>query len=202
MRTEPSEFEADDPGSEVAHSASSPVRLEPERWLENHGDILWKMAIGRLRNAEEAEEVVQETFLSALAAAATFEGRSSERTWLVSILLRRVADRQRKRYTRAATQTVAMEQEFDDTGHFVRPARELDASPADRTELTKLLDACLEKLPELLWAAFHLREVLGMPVPAVCQELGIEANNLGVRLHRARQQLRLCVERGPGGGEP
>lgn len=202
MRTERSEFGADDVGGDVAPVASSPVRLDPERWLENHGDVLWKMAIGRLRNAAEAEEVVQETFVSALSGAATFEGRSSERTWLVSILLRRVADRQRKRYTRAAMQTVALEREFDDRGQFVRPAKGLDLSPADRTALARLLDACLEKLPELLWAGFYLREVLGMPVAAVCEELGIEANNLGVRLHRARQQLRLCVERGPGGGEP
>ena len=55
-------------------------------WLERHGDYLFKYAVFRLRDKSAAEDAVQETFLAALKAYEKFEGRGSERTWLVGIL--------------------------------------------------------------------------------------------------------------------
>jgi DNA-directed RNA polymerase specialized sigma24 family protein len=55
---------------------------DPERWLDDHGDYLFKYAVFRLRDDNVAEDAVQETFLAALRAYENFEGRGrSERGW-------------------------------------------------------------------------------------------------------------------------
>ena len=49
-------------------------------WLDEHGDVLFRFAMARLRNLEAAEDMVQETFFAALKSAKSYSGRSSERT--------------------------------------------------------------------------------------------------------------------------
>src|SRR5918994_3449140 len=77
--------------------AKSPYQSpDPERWLDDHGDYLFKYAVFRLRDDSAAEDAVQETFLAALKAYEKFEGRGSERTWLVGILKHKVVDHFRR----------------------------------------------------------------------------------------------------------
>ena len=71
-------------------------------WVDLHGDYLYKYAIFRLRDASAAEDCVQETFWAALKAYRGFEGRGSERTWLVGILKHKVTDHFRPGYSRGA----------------------------------------------------------------------------------------------------
>ncbi|MHC4684776.1 MAG: sigma factor, partial [Planctomycetota bacterium] len=70
----------------------------PERWLEDHGDYLFRYALVRLQDREIAEDMVQETLLAALRAREKFQARSSVRTWLVGILKHKVLDHFRKSY--------------------------------------------------------------------------------------------------------
>ena len=65
-------------------------------WLTSHGDYLFNLAVGQLRDSSAAEDVVQETFLAALKARDRFCGRSSDRTWLVGILRHKIYDHLRK----------------------------------------------------------------------------------------------------------
>lgn len=58
----------------------TPPTTNPETWVDAHGDYLYNFALGRLRNPDDAENAVQETFLAALKALNQFEGKSSERT--------------------------------------------------------------------------------------------------------------------------
>src|ERR1051325_3647445 len=69
---------------------------DPGRWLDDHGDYLFKYACFRLRDDTAAEDAVQETFLAALKAYERFEGRGSERTWMVGILKHKIMDHFRK----------------------------------------------------------------------------------------------------------
>src|SRR5258708_20095269 len=64
----------------------------PERWVELHGDYLFKYALMRLRDAARAEDAVQETFLAALKGGKSFAGRSAEKSWLVGIQKNKVCD--------------------------------------------------------------------------------------------------------------
>src|SRR5258708_38652143 len=66
------------------------------RWLEEHGDALYAYALPRVRNADTAEDLVQETLVGALKGRQAFAGRSAERTWLLGILKHKLVDHLRK----------------------------------------------------------------------------------------------------------
>ena len=70
--------------------------LNPENWLEKYGDYLYNYAFSRVSDAATAEDIVQETFLSAYKSKENFEGRASEKTWLASILKNKIIDHYRK----------------------------------------------------------------------------------------------------------
>ena len=85
----------------AASSAPTGKLSDPERWVEEYGDYLFKYAVSRLRDPAKAEDMVQEAFLAALKGAKGFQGRSAEKSWLVGILKNKICDHFRKasRYT-------------------------------------------------------------------------------------------------------
>jgi RNA polymerase sigma-70 factor (ECF subfamily) len=66
--------------------------LTPDTWLDQHGDALYRFAYQRVRDPDQAADLVQETFLEGLRARSTFAGNSSVRTWLTSILKFKIID--------------------------------------------------------------------------------------------------------------
>jgi hypothetical protein len=74
--------------------------MNPESWVDQYGDMLFQFAYSRVGKADVAEELVQETFLAAIRAQKKFEGRSTEKTWLYSILKHKTIDhfRNKKKY--------------------------------------------------------------------------------------------------------
>ena len=67
-------------------------RLEPDRWVERYADVLLNFAFRRTSDRNLAEDLVQDTFLSALKARDNFKGNSQEKTWLYSILENKITD--------------------------------------------------------------------------------------------------------------
>ena len=65
---------------------------DPERWVEEHGDCLYRYALLRVRRPEVAEDLVQETFFAAVRTFGSFRGKSSERSWLCGILKNKICD--------------------------------------------------------------------------------------------------------------
>lgn len=176
-------------------------------WVDQHGDYLFKYASYRLRDTSAAEDVVQETFLAALKAYANFEGRGSERTWLVGILKHKITDYFR-RISREAPigegdETSEHSELFRSagawTGHWEadHAPSEWHTSPeelVEQAEFWKVLNDCLSPLPPRTASAFTLREVDGLKSEEICETLNITVNNLWVMLHRARLHLRNCLE--------
>jgi RNA polymerase sigma-70 factor (ECF subfamily) len=68
----------------------------PNAWVDEHGDVLYRYALNRLFNPVSAEDAVQETFLVAMKSNERFAGTSSERTWPVGILKHKIVDYIRK----------------------------------------------------------------------------------------------------------
>jgi len=180
-------------------------RIDPERWVETHGDALYRFALLRLRDPKAAEEIVQETFLAALQSRDRFLGQSSERSWLIGILKHKVIDHFRKnRRERPVDDIGSFEEEieglFDENGHWKRDETgpcEWAADPAlllERKEFWSAMERCLSKLPGRMASAFSLREIDDIDSREVCETLAISASNLWVLLHRARLQLRKCLE--------
>src|SRR5712672_3336367 len=66
--------------------------VNPERWVQDHGDALFGFAVLRVRDRAAAQDLVQETFLAAIKAKASFAGRSNERAWLFGILRNKLFD--------------------------------------------------------------------------------------------------------------
>src|SRR5574341_1192755 len=66
--------------------------LDPNRWLDEHGDYLYRYALVRVRDSAAAEDLLQETLLAGMKSYPQHEGRSSERTWLVGIMRHKVVD--------------------------------------------------------------------------------------------------------------
>ena len=195
------------PTSPVAASVPPPRLSDPERWVDEHGDYLFKYALSRLRDPLKAEDAVQETFLAALKGGKSFQGRSAEKSWLVGILKNKVCDHYRK----AVRETSFTDLEFykDEEGdRFVQEGMFKDGwihevGPQEWNSPGASLDSevfwqtyrdCSNKLPKNIATVFTLREVDGVESKEICTMLNISESNLWVMLHRARMALRRCLE--------
>jgi RNA polymerase sigma-70 factor (ECF subfamily) len=194
--------------------------LNPEGWVDRHGDVMFRFALRWVRSSEIAEDIVQEAFLEALRTRGAYRGRSSERTWLVGILRHKLLDHVRRTSRERclkkgleANQYNLPGQYFDNKGLWrVGPAssRRDPASDLERREFWAALGQCLSHLPPVLSDAFLLHELEGLDSDAICATLQISPANLWQRLHRSRMLLRDCLERRgfgrvrsrPGKGRP
>jgi len=200
-------------GGESSLAAAAPplptVKLsDPERWVEQHGDYLFRYALSRLRDPARAEDMVQETFLAALKGGESFEGRSAEKSWLVGILKNKLCDYYRK----ASRETSFTDMEFysgEESDRFIPDGLFKDGwihelgplewpsdpgASLDSQEFWKTFHDCSSKLPKNVAAVFSLREVDGVESKEICAMLNISENNLWVMLHRALMALRRCLE--------
>ena len=193
-----------------AHSTTSTSTSLVSGWLAVHGDALWRFAVSRVGD-QHAEDIVQETLLAALKAAAndatTYQGRSAPETWLIGIMNHKIVDFFRKRAREHASRESQQEKqldaeeaaEFAADGHWARKPGNWDklslaADDAAEDSLRAAYRACMDKLPTILKDAIELRELRALPPETVCQALGISATNLWTRLHRARAALRKCID--------
>jgi len=186
-----------------------PVQLcNPAVWVDNHGDCLFRYAMSHVRDPQTAEDLVQETFLAALASQNRFSGGSSERTWLVGILKHKVLDHYRavRRQNRVTELSSSLNDDSvgsDDTGSCgerVRadsPLEEWHINPGICTQqkaFWNVLQQCLSKVSPRLASAFALKEIEQLDTKEICESLNVTEGNLWVMLHRARAYLRECLE--------
>lgn len=176
---------------------------QPEDWLRQHGDALFRYAFFRTRDRTQAEDLVQETLLAALKARHGFVGRSSERTWLVGILKNKLADHLRKSGRQQLFGDLAETDEeldalFETSAgqHWKTPPADWDnpARALEQKQFWKVFAECVSTLPTRQAQAFSLCELDGLDGEEVCNILGITTTNLWVMLHRARLRLRQCLE--------
>jgi RNA polymerase sigma-70 factor (ECF subfamily) len=173
--------------------------------VANYADYLYAYAITRLDNEELARDLVQETFLAALERLHSFEGRSTERTWLTAILKNKIIDVYRKKAS-ALANTNKLEE--SDPVEFFEPANghwkeshspQEFARPADDPLLSKefqiTLRNCMLKLPALWLAVFTMKHMDDIATDAICNELNVTAANFWVIIHRAKVNLRACLQK-------
>jgi RNA polymerase sigma-70 factor (ECF subfamily) len=173
-------------------------KLSPERWLNEHGDVLFQYAFARVRRADIAEDLVQDVLLAALRGTERFAGRASERTWLIGILKHKILDhvRMHMRQLKRAEELVEADYFFDDKGNWKISFRHWSAEPhhlMEKKEFRQVLDSCLDKLPGRLAELFLLREMDGVSTDAICEGLDISPASVWATLHRARMRLRECL---------
>jgi RNA polymerase sigma-70 factor, ECF subfamily len=164
---------------------------------------LLRFAQLQLRNDSLAEDVVSETMLAMLEKPGNFEGRSSLRTYATGILKFKIIDVLRKRGREVHIEPLD-EQSIDDAldalfladGHWQEPppAWQHPERALEQSQFFEVLQCCVSRLPPRIGRVFMMREWLERETDEICQELGITANHCGVMLHRARLQLRECLD--------
>ena len=174
--------------------------LNPSEWVDKYSDYLFNYAITRTHSHEIAEDLVQDTFLSALKAKKSFKGNSSERTWLIAILKRKIIDYYRslsKHKETSSSDTKPFRKSGFFSGHWLSdktPSSWNIEKDIENHELLEIIKYCLSLLPSKWSACFNLKNLEEIPNKEICKELEISESNLWVMLHRARLQLRECLE--------
>jgi RNA polymerase sigma-70 factor (ECF subfamily) len=180
--------------------------------VTQHHSALIRMAMGYVADREVAEEVVQDTWMAVIESLNRFEGRSSLRTWVCGILIHKAKDRgvREKRHT-----TFSAFESYDDdndeavdpsrfqqtgewAGHWAFPPQPWDDQTPEKLlasqQAVNAMQRAIEALPATLKEVLILRDVEGVEAKEVCEMLNITETNLYVRLHRARERVRVAVE--------
>ncbi len=176
--------------------------INPNKWIDLYSDYLFNYTITRVRDRETAQDLVQETFFAGLKSMKNFKGQASERTWLISILKRKIIDHYRKINSNKGKAEVRMNLNFngEDEGDWLeqRVADPFDKTAENNLENTELglaIHNCIGKLPHKQAEVFKMKTLLGYDTETICNELGITASNLWVIIHRARTSLASCMEK-------
>ncbi len=175
-------------------------QINPNKWIDLYSDYLFNYTISRVSDREIAQDLVQDTFLAGLKSMKNFKGEASERTWLISILKRKIIDHYRKINSNKGKAEVRINyNDSESEGDWLeeRVADPYDKTAEDTLQNTELGDAinnCLEKLPKKQADVFKRKTILGHETEAICNELNITASNLWVIIHRARTAMADCLK--------
>ena len=186
-----------------ASFASAP-QVDPNRWIDDHGDCLFRYALVRVRSREVAEDLVQESLLAAMRQIDKFRGRSSERSWLCGILKNKICDYFRKlgretNFTDLEFFSDEHSDRFDSENYWIHERGPQDwkcegEQAMKCAEFWQAMEAALDRLPTRVAQVFIMREMDGVASREVCQRLNLSEANLWVMLHRARMALREDLE--------
>ncbi len=176
------------------------VTLNLTEWVESYTSDLYSWALHKVSDPEQAEDLVQDTFLAAAEKIQEFKGDSAPKTWLFSILNHKIIDYYRKK----VKQPVKMENQvfstfFDEEGSWKVEKRPVewndeDSHLLDDVEFQEVLKKCLYELPEKWSTCVKLKYLMNKNGEDICQELDIAPTNFWQIVHRAKLQLRNCVE--------
>jgi len=177
-------------------------QLDPAAWVDKYGNALFHFALARVKDREIAEDLVQETFLAAVKAKDRFQGKSTEKTWLLGILKHKVIDHYRKKKTVIYEQDLSNGTEdldafFNAKGAWQAMPQSWRVNPGKSQEVREFIDhfyECLADLPNKTADVFAFREIDGLSTREICKRLNITASNCWVILYRARMLLRKCLE--------
>jgi RNA polymerase sigma-70 factor (ECF subfamily) len=171
--------------------------------LEALRPALLRFAVLQLRNDALAEDVVQDALIAVLEKPEQFAGQSSLRTYVTGILKYKIIDAIRSSARERPIETgydqseaEAIDALFAANGHIVDTPRHWGDPDAtlEQKDFFRVLEICLEKLPEKTARIFLMREWLELDTDEICKELAISTSNAWVMLYRARLRLRECLD--------
>ncbi|EHB53532.1 RNA polymerase, sigma-24 subunit, ECF subfamily [Mycolicibacterium rhodesiae JS60] len=179
--------------------------------VDRHTPALLRVARGYVRTNEAAEEVVQETWIALIKGIAKFEGRSSLRTWLFTVMIniaktrgirdRRIADAESSAFGGGTVDPTRFRPATDPDwpGHWrdhsaPTPFPDTPEGSVLAAELIALARRELDKLPDRQRTVVTLRDMLGFDSDEVCELLALSVANQRVLLHRGRAAIRQALE--------
>jgi RNA polymerase sigma-70 factor (ECF subfamily) len=177
------------------------INIDPGQMVDEHSDYLLSFAMSKIQDIDLSKDLVQDTFVSALTNLDTFEHRSKLRTWLTSILNRKIIDHWRKaetRYTDPASHFFSQE-EGKGNGHWLENSGNQQTLETIEDLITKgetieELNDCLEKLPKRWRGVVSSKYLKESDSENICTDYDITPSNLWVIIHRAKLVLRDCLQ--------
>lgn len=158
--------------------------------IRRHNQKLYRLARSIIRNDGEAEDIVQETYVTAFAHLSSFRGEASLATWLSRIAINEALGRLRKRQR---AQTVMLEAPANDAQIIPFP---LTAGPDDpertmaQRQILALVEQATDALPDVYRTVFVARVIEGLSLEETAELLGLKPQTVKTRLHRARALVR------------
>jgi RNA polymerase sigma-70 factor (TIGR02943 family) len=179
------------------------VQLNATKWVSDYSDMLYRYALPRVNDNEIAKDLIQETFLAAWRNYDNFKGEISEKNWLFAILKNKIIDHFRKASTRLTDSLPGIADEdsyFDNAEHWTEVSApknwDVDTDAViNKKEFYEVLSKCKSMLKEIQNTVFTLKYLDGLESEDICKELNITASNYWVLIHRAKLQLRSCLEK-------
>jgi RNA polymerase sigma-70 factor, ECF subfamily len=178
--------------------------------VDRHSPSMLRVARGYVHSHESAEEVVQDTWVALLKGIDGFEGRSSLRTWLFTVLINIAKRRGIREHRTADFEVLAFAGNAMDPARFTAPGEGIaghwhaDQEPLPfpdtpegsvlGEELVRLAQRELDKQPDRQRTVVTMRDILGFEAAEVAQLLEISAANQRVLLHRGRAAIRQALE--------
>ena len=169
-----------------------------EAIMREHNQRLYRLALGLVGDAGDAEDVLQDAYVHAFEKRASFAGRSGIGAWLASIVRNQAIDHLRSRRARHSAYRLESELPFvaDELESPIEkaPGRALDGDPEleiDREQVRVALEAAIAALPSTFRSVFVLREVEGLSLQQTAIYLGIPIATVKTRAYRARLLLRV-----------
>jgi len=164
--------------------------------MQKHNRRLYRIARSILRNDTDAEDAVQDAYVSAFANLASYRGESTLATWLSRIVMNEALGRLRR--TRPTADLAALEQQRSEAEIIQFPLSTLNDDP-ERTmaqrQILQLVEQATDNLPEAFRLVFVTRMIEGMSVEETSELLGIKPETVKTRLHRARLLVRDQLEK-------
>ncbi|MBI4083543.1 MAG: sigma-70 family RNA polymerase sigma factor [Candidatus Lambdaproteobacteria bacterium] len=183
----------DDPSAALVRRAKAGDAGAFDDLLRRHHGAVHRLVNRMLRNDADAQEITQETFLSAYQGLAGFDGRARFNTWLLAIAYNKAIDRLKRQRRDPWTITGDLdESELWRRSANVHGFTDWGLTPEQtvlRKELRALLDDALAQVPALNRAVFELRDIQGLTSREVAEALALSEGAVRVRLHRTRQLL-------------
>jgi RNA polymerase sigma-70 factor (TIGR02943 family) len=174
--------------------------IKLSEWVELYTRELYSWALNKVSDKELAEDLVQDTFLAAAEKIGSFKADSSPKTWLFAILNHKIIDVYRKKVQQPINiDNTVYTNFFDEKGTWRSDKRPLDWQVEedqllDDNEFHEALTKCLEALPEKWNLCVKLKYLMNKDGEEICRELGITPANFWQIIHRAKLQLRDCIE--------
>ena len=167
-----------------------------EELVRTQSGRLLSVARRILRNEEDARDVVQEGFMSAFRALPDFNGQSRLSTWLHRIIVNAALMKIRTRGRRPEESIEDLLPRFLDDGHHAEPTSDWSAANEliEQRETRERVRAAIDRLPEAYRTVLMLRDIEEMDTAETARMLGVTANTVKIRLHRARQALARLLE--------
>lgn len=190
---------ADDPPDEAVllHGLRAQDALAFEQLVRLYCTRLLAVARRILRHEEDAQEAIQDAFLSAFKGIAGFDGTARLSTWLHRITLNAALMKLRSRQRHAEQPIDFLLPAFLEDGHQADPAAPWQESAAqllERQETCELVRGCIDRLPDTYRTVLLLRDIEELDTEETARLLGVNPGVVKTRLHRARQALRTLLD--------